>query len=93
MHIFHRTGSGSMKSIRGDRGFQGPPPRVARVSWVALALAAILWAQGASAQVKLTDIPMPELRNQSQELWINSKPLTKADLKGSVVLIEVWTSI
>ncbi len=79
-----------MKAMPGSRVLRGLP---LRVPWVTLALAALLWAQGASAQVKLTDIPMPELRNQSQEFWINSKPLTKADLKGSVVLIEVWTSI
>jgi hypothetical protein len=79
-----------IESMRDARVLRGLP---LRVPWVALALAALLWAQGASAQVKLTDIPMPELRNQSREFWINSKPLTKADLKGSVVLIEVWTSI
>ena len=25
------------------------------------------------------------------ENWINSKPLTTADLKGRVVLVEFWT--
>lgn len=37
--------------------------------------------------------PMPEFTATSAESWLNSKPLTKADLKGKVVLLEVWTSI
>jgi len=30
----------------------------------------------------------PELKN---ETWLNSEPLTRADLRGSVVLIDFWT--
>lgn len=33
--------------------------------------------------------PAPEL--VGLENWINSKPLTKADLKGKVVLVDFWT--
>ena len=36
---------------------------------------------------------MPEFTTTSEKLWINSKPLKKADLKGRVLLLEVWTSI
>ena len=37
--------------------------------------------------------PMPEFTTTSQSLWVNSKPLKKAQLKGKVLLLEVWTSI
>ncbi len=37
--------------------------------------------------------PMPEFTANSAKSWLNSKPLSKADLKGKVVLLEVWTSI
>ena len=30
----------------------------------------------------------PELKN---EVWLNSGPLTTADLRGNVVLIDFWT--
>jgi hypothetical protein len=30
----------------------------------------------------------PELKN---ETWLNSEPLTTADLRGKVVLIDFWT--
>lgn len=33
--------------------------------------------------------PMPELQGVTQ--WLNSQPLTKASLKGKVVLIDFWT--
>ncbi len=36
---------------------------------------------------------MPEFTTQSAEHWINSSPMKVADLKGKIVLIEVWTSI
>lgn len=34
------------------------------------------------------DGPAPELTN---EVWLNSEPLTLADLRGNVVIIEFWT--
>jgi len=33
--------------------------------------------------------PLPEFQGISQ--WLNSPPLTVADLKGSVVLVQIWT--
>lgn len=36
---------------------------------------------------------MPEFTITSSDQWVNSSPLKKSDLKGKVVLIEVWTSI
>lgn len=35
--------------------------------------------------------PMPEFTQDTQENWINTTPLKKEDLKGKVVLIDVWT--
>ena len=36
---------------------------------------------------------MPEFTSTSPQLWVNSKPLKRADLRGKVVLLEIWTSI
>jgi hypothetical protein len=35
---------------------------------------------------------MPEFPEAPAERWLNSQPLTLKDLRGQVVLIEVWTS-
>lgn len=61
-----------------------------------LLLLTLLLAFGASTSTARQDALnklMPEFRNQSPSHWINSKPLKRADLKGKVVLIEIWTSI
>ena len=34
---------------------------------------------------------MPEFTQMDQSAWINSKPLAVSDLRGKVVLIDVWT--
>lgn len=34
---------------------------------------------------------MPEFKNNNHDEWFNSKPLKRADLKGKVLLIDVWT--
>ena len=33
----------------------------------------------------------PEIPHQSEDDWINSKPLKFADLKGKVVVVNFWT--
>ncbi len=35
---------------------------------------------------------LPEFTGKTADLWINSKPLSLADVKGNVLLIEVWTT-
>jgi len=35
--------------------------------------------------------PAPEFTHSSETEWINSKPLTLADLRGNVVLVDFWT--
>jgi glutathione peroxidase-family protein len=35
--------------------------------------------------------PAPDFPQRSQEDWLNSAPLTLADLRGKVVLIDFWT--
>jgi len=47
-------------------------------------LAAPLTAQDAGG--------LPEFSLRSPDAWINSKPLSRADLRGKVVLLEIYTS-
>jgi len=35
--------------------------------------------------------PAPDFPTRDPALWINSPPLSMADLRGRVVLIDVWT--
>ena len=35
--------------------------------------------------------PLPEFTHTDPRDWLGSKPLTKNDLKGKVVLIDIWT--
>ncbi|NET33284.1 MAG: thioredoxin family protein [Cyanothece sp. SIO1E1] len=43
----------------------------------------------ASAAGVTNGLPMPEFQGISQ--WLNSEPLSVADLRGSVVLLQFWT--
>ena len=73
----------------------GRRARALSAALIAAGFAAMLLLpqSGAIAGFWFSEKPLPEFQNQSPALWINSKPLKKADLAGSVVLIEVWTSV
>lgn len=60
---------------------------------LALVLLLAIGASTSSANLDALNKPMPEFQNQSPSHWINSRPLKRAELKGKVVLIEIWTSI
>ena len=68
-------------------------PLLAGLALLTLAALVLFWGRDSSARISTINRPLPEFQNQSQDHWINSKPLKTADLKGKVVLIEVWTSI
>lgn len=53
-----------------------------------IALAAIV--PGVSGSVLEAPRPLPEFTHTAERDWINSPPLTRDDLAGSVVLIDVW---
>jgi len=54
---------------------------------LAVLLAAPLSAAGGPAEGR----PAPEFPRKDASEWINSKPLTLEALKGSPVLLEIWT--
>lgn len=45
----------------------------------------------ARADSGVRQMPAPEFTHEQADRWINSEPLTVADLKGKVVLMDVWT--
>ena len=53
-----------------------------------LALIAMLNFASASTIVAR---PAPEFTQTSPEAWLGSKPLSMADLRGKVVLVDFWT--
>ena len=66
-------------------------------TWALLIATAALFTVVTSATPRpisaFGETPLPEFHNQNEKYWINSKPLSLADLKGKVVLIEIWTSV
>ena len=44
-----------------------------------------------AGSVEPRDQAAPEFPTRDPQLWINSAPLSISDLKGQVVLIDVWT--
>ncbi len=60
-----------------------------------LKIAFILLSLGVAAGCNAERTPsfpeMPQFTHTDASEWINSAPLTRAELKGNVVLIDVWT--
>lgn len=50
-----------------------------------------LFWQGARAGAPSAPRPAPEFTHDASTAWINSEPLTLADLRGKVVLLDFWT--
>ena len=66
--------------------------------WIAaglmlLAAGALLWGPSFRTNQAQAAGTMPEFTTSSAEFWINSAPLKKSDLRGKVVLLEIWTSV
>lgn len=53
---------------------------------------AVAWlAASLHSEAQATPAPAPEFTHASASEWINSEPLRLADLRGRVVLVDVWT--
>ncbi|MFK8027060.1 MAG: redoxin family protein [Gammaproteobacteria bacterium] len=44
-----------------------------------------------NAQAKSVSFELPKFTQQDAQRWINSSPLKTEDLKGKVVLLDIWT--
>ena len=75
--------------------------KLIKVGFVAGTLAALMllavqprpaWGIKILQDIRTPPRPMPEFANQDPQAWINSDPIHVADLRGKVVLIEVWTT-
>lgn len=40
---------------------------------------------------EVVETPLPQFTGKNADLWLNSAPLQTADLRGKVVLLQVWT--
>lgn len=60
---------------------------------LAAAVALGYWGIHSASEIQAGGFAMPEFSETSADMWINSAPLRKADLRGKVVLLEIWTSI
>jgi len=58
----------------------------------AVLLTAVLVSGSADAEriAVETHTPLPEFTHTGAQTWLNSAPLTVADLRGKVVLVHVW---
>lgn len=61
-----------------------------RLALAILVLSILLSLQGVAAR-DLAPRPLPEFTQERPDAWFNSPPLKVADLRGKVVLIDVWT--
>jgi hypothetical protein len=59
----------------------------------ALSFSSAVFAAGHLPDLAVEPRPLPAFQQTAPDAWINTAPLTLADLKGQVVLIEVWTTV
>jgi thiol-disulfide isomerase/thioredoxin len=65
--------------------------RAVRLSWRALPAAALIaCAMACSGAAEQQPFPAPEFTHRQPGEWLNSAPLTLAQLRGKVVLVEFW---
>ena len=57
-----------------------------------LIMIAVAWQPPVAALITADHAPLaPEFTHSAQADWVNSKPLILADLRGQVVLVDIWT--
>ena len=59
-------------------------------SFVLLLLGALHGGEAGAAEGDSSAPPLPEFTHKAKSHWINSQPLSVKDLRGSVVLVDVW---
>lgn len=65
--------------------------RLSLLMFAALLLTTLPMPRSAAAGELTPSIALPEFTARSAELWIQSAPLSVHDLRGKVLLIDVWT--
>ena len=61
-------------------------------SIIAISLLILLWASAVTFAAKVNPPDkLPEFTQVDPTAWINSKPLTIADLRDKVILLDIWT--
>ncbi len=73
-------------------GFFGVLPAVMLAVMLAVPLAMLALSLAPAGTSAAPGAAMPEFSDRSPQAWINSQPLTRADLKGKVVLLEIYAS-
>lgn len=58
---------------------------------VVLAVGAVMYFRPVAGGMLAQPVPLPEFSSRSTADWINSQPLSVHDLRGRVVLLDVWT--
>lgn len=61
------------------------------IGFVAVVLLSKPLLGGSVANAEVINKPLPEFTQTASEAWVNSPPLVTEDLRGHVVLIDVWT--
>ena len=61
-------------------------------SIIAICLVILLWVSAVTFAAKVNPPDkLPEFTQTDPAAWINSKPLTVADLRDKVILLDIWT--